>query len=47
VPSRPSEIAVLAIKSYEVFLNPSRPDAEIAAAIVDACREFDAAPPPA
>ena len=45
VPSRPSEIAVLAVKSYEVFLNPARPDAEIAAAIVDACRGFDAERP--
>jgi len=44
VPSRPSEIAVLAVKSYEVFLGEPRSDAEISAAIVDACRRFDAAP---
>jgi Fe-S-cluster containining protein len=44
VPSRPSEIAVLAVKSYAVFLNPPPSDAEICAAIVDACRGFDAAP---
>jgi uncharacterized protein len=41
VPSRPSEIAVLAVKSYEVFLNPPATDAEIAAAIIAASREFD------
>ena len=43
VPSRPSEIAVLAVKCFEVFLNPPSSDAEIAASIVDACRGFDAA----
>lgn len=43
VPSRPSEIAVLAVKSYEVFLDPPDTDAEISASIVDACRGFDAA----
>ena len=43
VPSRPSEIAVLAVKSYGVFLDPPPSDAEIAASIIDACREFDAA----
>jgi uncharacterized protein len=41
VPSRPSEIAVLAVKSYEVFLDRPSTDAEIAAAIVEACRSFD------
>jgi Fe-S-cluster containining protein len=45
IPSRPSEIAVLAVKSYEVFLDVPASDAEIAAAIVDACRRFDAAVP--
>jgi len=44
VPSRPSEIAVLAVKSYAVFLNPPGTDEEIAAAIVAACRGFDSAP---
>jgi Fe-S-cluster containining protein len=44
VPSRPSEIAVLAVKSYEVFLGKAPSDAEISAAIVDACRRFDVAP---
>jgi Fe-S-cluster containining protein len=43
VPSRPSEIAVLAVKSYQVFLNAPPSDSEISAAIVDACRSFDAA----
>jgi uncharacterized protein len=49
IPSRPSEIAVLAVKSYEVFMSPSRPDREMAAAIVDACQRFDSFPhvPPA
>jgi Fe-S-cluster containining protein len=41
VPSRPSEIAVLAVKSYEVFLDPPATDAEVATAIVAACGEFD------
>jgi uncharacterized protein len=44
IPSRPSEIAVLAVKSYEVFLAPGRDDPELAAAIVDACQRFDASP---
>ena len=46
VPSRPSEIAVLAVKGYEVFLDPPSTDAEIAAALVEACRRFDADPQP-
>jgi len=41
VPSRPSEIAVLAVKSYQVFLDRPKTDAEISAAIVAACRDFD------
>jgi hypothetical protein len=45
VPSRPSEIAVLAVKSYEVFLDTPATDAEISVAIVDACRNFDVRPP--
>jgi hypothetical protein len=43
VPSRPSEIAVLAVKTYEVFLDPPRDDRDVAAAIVSAARGFDAA----
>ena len=41
MPSRPSEIAVLAVKSYEVFLDTPAADAEITAAIIEACRDFD------
>jgi hypothetical protein len=41
VPSRPSEIAVLAVKAYQVFLQTPESDAATAAAIVDACRKFD------
>jgi Fe-S-cluster containining protein len=44
VPSRPSEIAVLAVKSYQVFLNKPATDAEISSAIVAACRDFDSRP---
>ena len=41
IPSRPSEVAVLAVKTYEVFLDPPPSDAEIAAAIIATSREFD------
>ena len=44
VPSAPMGIAVLAIKSCEVFMRPGpgvRDDAEIAEAIVGAARHFD------
>jgi Fe-S-cluster containining protein len=41
VPSRPSEIAVLAVKCYTVFLNEPGSDAETAAAIIAASQEFD------
>lgn len=41
VPSRPSEVAVLAIKVYEVFLDPPADDATIRAGIIQAAREFD------
>jgi Fe-S-cluster containining protein len=40
VPSRPSDIAVLAVKTYRVFLDPPAEDSEIARAIVEANREF-------
>jgi uncharacterized protein len=43
VPSRASEIAVLAVKTYEVFLDGPRDDREIAAALVAAACAFDAA----
>ena len=41
VPSRPNEVSVLAIKSYQVFLTATGTDQETAAAVVDACRSFD------
>ncbi len=41
VPSRPSEIAVLAIKIYPVFLDPPDDDAAIRAAIVRAALDFE------
>jgi uncharacterized protein len=50
-PSNPSQLAILAIKVYEVFLEKdggatetgsASVNASIAGAIVDACREFDA-----
>jgi hypothetical protein len=43
-PAAPTGIAVLAIKAYGVFLEPSverRSDVEIAAAVVEASRTFD------
>jgi hypothetical protein len=43
-PSAPSDIAVLALKAYTVFLDlddPKKSERETAAAIVDACRRFD------
>ena len=43
IPSRPADIAVLAVKSYTVFMQPPANDAEAAAGIVAACREFDRA----
>jgi uncharacterized protein len=43
VPARPSEIAVLAIKTYEVFMDEPGDDDSIAAAIVRTAREFDQA----
>jgi Fe-S-cluster containining protein len=41
VPSRPTEIAVLAVKAYEVFLDPPGSDRELAAAIVARVADFD------
>lgn len=43
VPSRPSEVAVLAIKAYTVFLDPPGDDAAIRAAIVQTAAAFDRA----
>jgi len=42
VPSRPAEVAVLAVKAYAVFLDPPASDAEITAAIIASSRDFDA-----
>lgn len=47
VPSRASEVAVLAVKTYEVFLDAPRDDREIAAALVAAAAAFDRAAAPA
>jgi Fe-S-cluster containining protein len=41
VPSRPVEIAVLAVKAYEVFMGPPASDRDIAAAIVARVADFD------
>jgi Fe-S-cluster containining protein len=41
IPSRPVEIAVLAVKVYEVFLDPPGTDREIVAAIIQAVRNFN------
>jgi Fe-S-cluster containining protein len=41
IPSRPAEIAVLAIKSYEVFIDPPVDDREIVAGIIAAVRNFN------
>lgn len=40
IPSRASDIAVLAVKTYRVFLDPPDTDADIVRAIVEANREF-------
>lgn len=54
VPDSPSELAVVAVKAYGVFVVPDqesagnggvRSNSELAAAIMDACREFDAMAP--
>ncbi len=43
VPSRAAEIAVLAVKAYEVFLDAPRDHREVAAALVATARAFDGA----
>ncbi len=54
IPSNPSQLAILAIKAYEVFLKNDAgsvkagrvsSDRDIAKAIVDTCRKFDAQQP--
>jgi Fe-S-cluster containining protein len=42
IPSRPSDIAVLAVKSYAVFLGRTPSDSEAVSGIVGACLAFDA-----
>lgn len=43
IPSQPGQLAILAIKVYEVFLKPLHAsDRDIANAVVAACRAFDA-----
>jgi uncharacterized protein len=44
IPSRPSEVAVLAVKTYQVFLKKPATHAETAAAIIASSREFDRGP---
>jgi hypothetical protein len=41
IPSRPAEIAVLAVKAYPVFMTEPASDEEAAAAIIAACKLFD------
>jgi Fe-S-cluster containining protein len=41
IPSRPSEIAVLAVKAYAVFLDPPSDDADIRAGLIKAVQEFN------
>lgn len=41
IPSRPSDIAVLAVKAYGVFLDGVADATETAARIIEACRAFD------
>ena len=41
VPSRPADIAVLAVKSYPVFLAAPTRHEDTVAGIIEACRKFD------
>jgi Fe-S-cluster containining protein len=41
VPSRPADIAVLAVKSYAVFMGAAGSHEETVAGIIEACRKFD------
>ncbi len=41
VPSRPNDIAVLALKCYSVFMNGEPRHEDAVAGIIEACREFD------
>jgi Fe-S-cluster containining protein len=42
IPSRPADIAVLAVKAYGVFMDNTPDDADAASGIIAACRAFDA-----
>lgn len=42
IPARPSEVAVLAVKAYPVFMGETPRDADAVAGIIAACRSFDA-----
>jgi Fe-S-cluster containining protein len=42
VPSRPGDIAVLAVKSYAVFMGNDPAHADAVSGIIAACRDFDA-----
>lgn len=41
VPSRPADIAVLAVKSYAVFMGAPGSHEDTVAGIIEACRKFD------
>jgi len=41
IPSRPNDIAVLALKCYGVFMHGELRHEDTVAGIIDACREFD------
>jgi uncharacterized protein len=40
IPSRPADIAVLAVKSYRVFMGPAAGHENTVAGIIEACRNF-------
>lgn len=46
IPSRPSDIAVLAVKTYQVFLDPPATHPQVAAALIAASQSFDQKPRP-
>jgi Fe-S-cluster containining protein len=41
IPSRPADVAVLAVKAYGVFMNGTPPHEEAVAGIIEACRHFE------
>lgn len=44
VPSRPADIAVLAVKAYTVFMGPTPSHGDAVAGIIEACKTFDRKP---